>query len=149
VPVRFARGKERQSNGNEEGGKRGEAVGGRRGPDEGRAGGVYNKACRLQDTWPSGRYQTSPAAFGVSPQNPRSGKPRCSAVTMTTTTTTTRSTFAVETLATFVSRQSTNENRRFTFTSDATRERDSLSPKTEGNFEIFILAIIIKKINLR
>lgn len=119
MPVRFARGKERQSNGNEEGGKRGEVVGGQRGPD---GGGVYNKACRLQDTWPSGRYQTGPAAFGVSPQNPRSGKPRCSAVTMTTTTT--RSTFAVETLATFVSRQSTNENRRFTFTSDATRERE-------------------------
>jgi len=39
--------------------------------------GVYNKACRLQDTRPAGRYQAGPAAFGASPQNPRSGKPEC------------------------------------------------------------------------
>lgn len=39
--------------------------------------GVYNKACRLQDTRLAGRYQTGPATFGASPQNPRSGKPEC------------------------------------------------------------------------
>lgn len=60
-------------------------MGGRRGSDGGGGGGEGGgrefiiKPAGSKIRGPGGRYQTGPAAFGVSPQNPRSGKPRCSA----------------------------------------------------------------------